>query len=541
MHDTTACPSPARPSGADVVLDILRDEGVGYIFGNPGTTELPLLQALENHPDLSYVLALQEASAVGMADGYARISGRPAVVNLHAAAGLGHAIGALTNAAAARVPLVITAGQQDLRHLFHNPVLAGDLAGLARPTVKWSHQASTRDDVGEAVRRAFHIATTPPTGPVFLALPMNLLDEQGAPPPPRIPTSPPSAAPIEQLMPLLRRERAGSTALVYGDELAYAAPAEGVALAETLGADVWGPGWPAANPFPTAHTRWRGFLPTHVAGIRDTLASYRTVLIVGTHVFDRYYPYEAGPILPEGVTSIQITADANALGLSAPLDLALHGDLKPTLTALISALGNSEAPASTVAEAATTHGEAAGGEGSSALNCTTLADVLDDWLAPDIVVVDEAPQAARHLRAAMHLAPKQYQWVAGGLGWAMPAAVGASLARNRGRVLCTLGDGAAMYSPQALWTAAQLRLPVTYVVANNQEYNVLKANWRHRNPEATGFIGLDLREPALDFSALATAMGVASHRAETLDGLRDILREPSTGPRLIDVALPPDN
>ncbi|MFF0738827.1 thiamine pyrophosphate-binding protein [Streptomyces sp. NPDC004111] len=539
MHDTAARPFPERSRGADTVLDVLRDEGVQYIFGNPGTTELPLLQALENQPDLTYVLALQEASAVGMADGFARISGRPAVVNLHAAAGLGHAIGALTNAAAARVPLVVTAGQQDLRHLFHNPVLAGDLTGLARPTVKWSHQATTRDDVGEALRQAFHIALTPPTGPVFLALPMNLLDERGTPAPPRIPTSPPSPAPVEQLVNLLNRDRAGSVALVYGDELARTAPGEGVALAETLGADVWGPGWPATNPFPTGHGRWRGFLPTHVTGIRDALASYRTVLIIGTHVFDRYYPYEAGPVLSEGITSIQITADATALGQSAPLDLALHGDLKPTLTALITALGASRTPDSTAAENAAPRGEAGGSDGRSALDCTTLADVLDDWLGPDTVVVDEAPQAARHLRAALQLAPNQYQWVAGGLGWAMPAAVGASLARNRGHVLCTLGDGAAMYSPQALWTAARLHLPITYVVANNQEYNVLKANWRHRKPESTAFVGLDLRKPALDFSALATSMGVASHRAETLDELRDVLRAPSTGPRLIDVTLPP--
>jgi glyoxylate carboligase len=165
--------------GSDVVLDVLRTEGVGYVFGNPGTTELPLLTALACAPDIHYVLALQEATAVGMADGSAQVTGRPGVVNLHTVGGLANGIGNLANARATNVPMVVTAGQQDLRHLIGDPLLSGDLSALARPVAKWTHEARSRDEIATVLQRAFHDAVSPPAGPVFVSLPMNLLEEMG--------------------------------------------------------------------------------------------------------------------------------------------------------------------------------------------------------------------------------------------------------------------------------------------------------------------------------------------------------------------------
>ncbi|MCX5384692.1 thiamine pyrophosphate-binding protein [Streptomyces sp. NBC_00083] len=532
-HSPTAV-DPVGLSGAALVLDVLQDEGVRHVFGNPGTTELPLIQQLASRRSLQYVLALQEASAVAMADGHARITGRPAFVNLHAAAGLGNGIGALTNAAAARVPLVVTAGQQDLRHLIHAPVLAGDLTGLARATVKWAHQVSTRTELGTALRQAFRMAMAPPTGPVFLSLPMNLLDEIG-PAAPRITTIRyAAAAPTEDLAKLLHDTPHSSIALVYGDELARHAPAEGLALAEKLQAPVWGTGWPATNPFPTRHPLWRGYLPTHVPGIHETLSPYRLVISAGAQPFPLYYPYAPGPLLHERTTAVQITEDPSAPGRDTPIDLALHGQLQPTLSALLDVLPACAAATHTLPDPPQ---EA---PAPSGLGLPSAAEALAATLPAHAIVVDEAPQAAPHIRAALDLRhANQYQWVAGGLGWAIPAAIGASLARGRGTVLCTIGDGAALYSPQALWTAAHLELPIAFVITNNSEYGVLKANWHQREPEPSRLLGMDLNQPAMDFVALSHSMGVPACRVESATDLTEALvRGYATHrPFLIDVHL----
>ncbi|WP_247597972.1 thiamine pyrophosphate-binding protein [Streptomyces sp. RKND-216] len=527
MHETGA------PTGAELTLDVLRDEGVRHLFGNPGTTELPLVQQVARQHDISYVLALQEASAVAMADGYARITGRPAVANLHAAAGLGNSIGALTNAAAARVPMVVTAGQQDLRHLIHAPVLAGDLTALTAGTVKWAHQVSTREELGEVLRHAFRVAAAPPTGPVFVSLPMNLLDAPGPAAPPRSPVLRAAAAPIQEPAELLSQAPPGSIALVYGDELARHAPAEGQALAEALNAPVWAAGWPATNPLPTTHPLWRGYLPTHVTGIRDTLAPYRTVLLVGAHPFPLYYPYSPGPPLASDTTVVQITSDPTGPGRDTPVTCSVVGHLRPTLEALLDTLPAAAATADTVPTswpASPTPGTL-----DSAEWARTVARNLPDGA----LVVDEAPQATRHLRTALRLEQANlYQWVSGGLGWAMPAAVGAALTRP-GPVLCTLGDGAAMYSPQALWTAAHLGLPIGYLIANNREYRVLKDNWRHRDNQARSYLGMDLTDPPLDFTALARAMGVPAQQVTTPDGLADAIHHGyrTGGPFLVDAVV----
>ncbi|WP_063795276.1 MULTISPECIES: thiamine pyrophosphate-binding protein [Streptomyces] len=530
---TTPAVASPRLSGAELVLRVLREEGVDHVFGNPGTTELPLIQQLADQHDITYVLALQEASAVAMADGHARIAGRPSFVNLHAAAGLGNGIGALTNAAAARVPMVVTAGQQDLRHLIRDPVLAGDLTGMATPTVKWAHQVGTREELGEVLSHAFRVAQAPPTGPVFVSLPMNLLDEIGPPPPRRTAVRYAAAAPTDGLAKLLNETPADDIALVYGDELARHAPAEGLALAEALGAPVWGAGWPATNPFPTAHALWRGYLPTHLPGIRSTLAPFQLVLVVGSRTFPLYYPYAPGPLLDEDTHVVQISADPTGPGLDTPVDRALNGHLRPTLRELLASLPTSEAPQRMTAAPPTSHED-------KPLELESLSATLAAALPDDALVVDEAPHAARSIRAALRLEEaNRYQWVSGGLGWAMPAAIGVSLAHPGGRVLCTVGDGATMYSPQSLWTAAHLGLPIGFVIANNREYRVLKDNWHHRQPGVKRLLGMDLTQPMVDFAALGQSMGVPSRSVSTSVELMAAMRDGygTGGPFLVEAVL----
>ncbi|MCF3120164.1 thiamine pyrophosphate-binding protein [Streptomyces arenae] len=530
---TTPAVASPRLSGAELVLRVLREEGVDHVFGNPGTTELPLIQQLADQHDITYVLALQEASAVAMADGHARITGRPSFVNLHAAAGLGNGIGALTNAAAARVPMVVTAGQQDLRHLIRDPVLAGDLTAMATPTVKWAHQVGTREELGEVLSHAFRVAQAPPTGPVFVSLPMNLLDEIGPPPPRRTAVRYAAAAPTDGLAKLLNETPADDIALVYGDELARHAPAEGLALAEALGAPVWGAGWPATNPFPTAHALWRGYLPTHLPGIRSALAPFPLVLVVGSRPFPLYYPYAPGPLLDEDTHVVQICADPTGPGRDTPVDRALNGHLRPTLRELLASLPASEAPRRMTAAPPASPAD-------TPLELESLSATVAAALPDDALVVDEAPHAARSIRAALRLEEaNRYQWVAGGLGWAMPAAIGVSLAHPGGRVLCTVGDGAALYSPQSLWTAAHLGLPIGFVIANNREYRVLKDNWHHRQPGAERLLGMDLTQPKIDFAALGQSMGVPSQSVSTSAALMAAMQDGyrAGGPFLLEAVL----
>ncbi|MCX2967281.1 MULTISPECIES: thiamine pyrophosphate-dependent enzyme [Streptomyces] len=521
-------------AGARAVVDVLRSEGAKWVFGNPGTTELALLESLAEQGDVGYALALQEASAVAMADGYARVTGAPAFVNLHAAGGLGNGIGALTNAAAAQVPLVVTAGQQDQRHLVHEPVLAGDLAGLAAPTVKEAFEVGTREELGEALRRAFRLARTPPTGPVFLALPMNLLDEHGPGAPEATPVAADAAAPVAELRELLERTPAARTALVYGDEVARGAAREGVRLAERLGVPVWGGSWPAANPFPTGHPLWAGYLPPRADAMRETLAAYRLVVVFGgSRSLARLYPYEPGPLLPSGSRLVQVSQDPAAPGTATAAHLGLWGGLRATMRSLLDALppAGRDGP-----------GAAAGDEGAAgdaAFDHAAVSAVLAERVHAGTRVFDEAPRTSPHLRGALRLAEaNQYQWTAGGLGWAMPAAVGATLAEPRRETLCVVGDGSALYSPQALWSAAHLRLPVTFVVVNDRQYGILKDNWRVRPQAGDTELGMNLSSPGLDFAALAAAHGVPARRAVDADSLRAALdARPQEGPLLVEARL----
>src|SRR5688572_14043119 len=327
--------------GREALLEVLRTEGVRHVFGNPGTTELPLIDALAAVDDIQYVLSLQEATAVGMADGYAQASGRPAFLNLHTSAGLGNAIGNLTNAQANGTPLVVTAGQQDRRHRHHDPLLAGDLVGLARPVSKWTHEVNTLDEIGVITRRAFHDAASPPTGPVFVSIPMDLLEEEGdtsVPAPSRIERA---AAPANELLDELaaRLTSGGRVAIVAGDEVAAsgAVPAL-VAVAEAIGCTVHGSPLHSNVVFPTTHPLWANALPPSATAIAGALAAYDTVLLVGSRAF-MVYPWSPGMAVPESVALLHVSPDAHQLGRVWPTRLGLVGDPKATLEALRPRLG----------------------------------------------------------------------------------------------------------------------------------------------------------------------------------------------------------
>lgn len=549
--------------GAEVLLDILASEGVQYIFGNPGTTELPLMDALLRTPDIHYVLALQEASAVAMADGYAQAAGRPGFLNLHTAGGLGHGMGNLINAHVSQTPLVVTAGQQDLRHTVSDPLLFDNLVRIAVPAVKWAQEVTRPEQLPILVRRAFHDANAAPSGPVFLSLPMDVMDAM---------TDTPSGRPsfidrqtvagsLPTLAQYLADIPAGRLAIIAGDEIHSAnAAADVVAMAEMLGAPVYGSSWPSRIPFPTSHPQWRGNLPTTAQKIAEVLSDYDAIFALGGKSLITIL-YSEGQAVPQGCEVYQLSADIGDLGRTFPTRLSMEGHIGASLRALLPWLEQACAPVRDTFEReglklARQRSEHRAAIAALAEKQSTEA-VISPLVAareamraigPHTPIVDEAIATSKHVREFLNSdSPKQYSFLRGGaLGWGMPAAIGCSLGIGREPVACLVGDGAAMYSPQSLWTAAHEKLPVTFIVMNNREYNVLKNFMRSQHDYVSAqtgkFIAMQLDEPAIDYVKMAESLGVPARRVDQASDIAPAIAAGLTsgGPNLIEVMIRPE-
>ncbi|SOD79491.1 benzoylformate decarboxylase [Serratia sp. JKS296] len=517
--------------GGDVLLEVLESEGVEYVFGNPGTTELPFMDALLRKPAIKYVLALQEASAVAMADGYAQAAKKPGFLNLHTAGGLGHGMGNLLNAKCSQTPLVVTAGQQDLRHTTTDPLLLGDLVGMGKTFAKWSQEITHVDQLPVLVRRAFHDSDAAPKGSVFLSLPMDVMESLST-----IGIGTPSTidrSAVASSLPLLASKLAaytpGKIAIVAGDEIYQSgASCEVVAVAEMLAADVYGSTWPNRIPYPTAHPLWRGNLSTKATEIAKALNQYDAIFALGGKSLITIL-YTEGSAVPEHCNVYQLSSDAGDLGRTYSSDLSLVGDIKSSLAALLPELD--KATVNNRTDYNTRYVQAAAEfalskenllelvkEQQSAAVITPLVAAFEAARAigPDVTIVDEAIATSQALRKSLSSdRADQYAFLrGGGLGWGMPAAVGYSLGLGKAPVVCFVGDGAAMYSPQALWTAAHEHLPVTFIVMNNTEYNVLKNFMRsqedYTSAKTDRFIAMDLVNPTIDYQALGASMGLAT-------------------------------
>ena len=546
-------------NAAAVLMEILRSAGVRYLFGNPGTTELPFLDAL---PDsrLEYVLGLQEATAVSAADGYAQASGRVGVVNVHVAPGLGNSISILHNAARAKSPLVLTAGQQDTRFLMHQPILAADLVRMAEPFAKWAYEVRRSEEAPVALRRALKVALTPPTGPVFLSLPMDLMgavvEDAGAGPPEVATRARPEAGAVRRAAELLAAAKA--PLVIAGDGVARAgAVAELVALAELLGARVHGEPVYRRISFPGNHALWRGGLFPTPAGVAKALAEADAVLIVGASVFTWFLHTEGVPFR-RGLTVVQVDDDAWEIGRSYPVTLGIVADPRETLRELAQALAPlwtdaaSKAAAERGAKLRTARGELTARATAAAeaeaqrtpIGQAYLMHTLASLLPPDAIVVDESATSLPFVLRYMPFATPGsfYGSKTGTLGWGMGAALGVQLAAPGRKVVATIGDGSVMYSPQALWTAAHYRLPITYVVPNNSSYAILKSGMLSLDLESAKrgiYPGMDLVDPEIDYVALARSLGVRAESVEKPGELRDVLAAclAHPGPSLVAVAI----
>ncbi|MGE3540801.1 MAG: thiamine pyrophosphate-binding protein [Candidatus Tectimicrobiota bacterium] len=550
-------------AGRQAFLEILRAAGVEYIIGNPGTTELPLMDVLPDHPDFKYILTLQEGVAMAMADGYALASGKLGVLNVHVTPGLGNAMGMLYDAMKTAAPLLVTAGQQDGRFALSEPLLWGDMVRMVESMTKWAYQVERVADLPQALRRAIKVAMTPPTGPVFLALPMDLMMEEAdldvAPPSYIAPRIRADLAAMQRAADLLTQ--ATNPLILVGDEVAKTeALDELVAVAEALGAPVFAETVPNTTSFPSDHPLYQGFMARTQQGVRAALQGTDVVFSVGADMFTMSLYTEVDPF-PPGMACIALHTDPWEIGKNRPVEVGLLGDPKATLAELLpllrSRMNGAQQQAAqqrtallgrAKAEALQRLAERAAEDATrQPMSPLLMNKVIADTIPHDTVIIDESITSGAGLREFLpRRHPRDYFGLkGGGIGWGLPATMGASLAFPERPVLGIIGDGSAMYSIQGLWTAARYGLRSIFIICNNSQYLILKRRLHDYNGPASKtqrYIGIDLNRPAIHFPELARSLGVHGTRAERPADLRQALQEAlqRPGPTLIDVPLEAD-
>ena len=523
--------------GRQVLMQTLVNHGVDRIFGNPGTTESPLLDSLLDYPSLQYIVHLHEGVAVGSANFYAQASGKTAFVNLHVAPGLGNAIGMIYGALKNNSPMVVTAGQQDTRARLRDPVLGHDLAAIAAPVTKWSVQVERADELGPILQRAFKIANEAPAGPVFVALPINVMEQETDIPPGTPATvftaSRPDPAGIAAMAKLIAAAK--NPAIVAGDDVARAgADKTLVKLAEKAGASVWFEGLRGQNSFPTDHPAYRGTLGFDAPGVAKQFADNDLVLMVGGPFFEEVW-YAPGSPFPAGCKVLQIEASPARLAYNFAVDAGVVADVGAALAALEAALpkidgADKRNEAMKAQKDSEDAAQKARVEKAWARTPTSMARCMAEIKAgspKDVVVVDETITANLDLfKTFTFKGPGDYySGRGGGIGQGVAGAIGVAVAQTKRPILCLSGDGSSMYSIQALWTAAHHDLPIVFVILANREYRVLKHNidaYRARFDVKSNkpYAHMDLTGPVLGFVDLAKGMGIAGTHVTKADDIQ---------------------
>ncbi|MGT2460127.1 thiamine pyrophosphate-binding protein (plasmid) [Cupriavidus basilensis] len=529
-------------SGRAAFLKLLQDEGVTHVFGNPGTTELALMEAMPEATGIEYVLGLQESVVLAMADGFARATGKLAACNLHCTPGLGHAMGALYNAKFSGSPLIVTAGQYELGYGLLEPMLYEPLVPIAQPLVKWAYEIQRVEDLPRVVRRAAKIALTPPFGPVFLSLPGSILDDEaeldlGASTRVYANGLPPIAAQQQLVDAMLASE---APLIIAGRELAEQdAMAEAQQLAELIGAPVYHEPVPYNTRYPTGHIAFMGDLTRNQAKVRKLLSQHDLLVVLGGDLL-RMSAYSETEPMPSQLKVIHISEREWELGKNYATQIAVKAGVGETLRCLLPKLASARSADQSKAALARLDGMQARNWGAQRarfaqeihqlpsdgiLDPRTMAYAIAEAVPPEAIVVEEAPTTAPLLSSLLETTgPRNYFGLAsGGLGFAMGGAVGAALGRPGTPVVAVVGDGSAMYAIQALWTAAHLNLPITYVIVNNRSYRIIKERMVAMR-QSDRFLGMDLVNPALDFVDIAKGMGVPAERIETAEQLTAALR-----------------
>ncbi|MFQ5794608.1 MAG: thiamine pyrophosphate-binding protein [Candidatus Bipolaricaulia bacterium] len=549
-------------SGRFAIIEQLLADGIEYMFGNPGTVEQGFLDSLEDYPEFKYILTLHETVAVAAADGYARATKKPAVVQLHSGVGLGNGIGMMYQAKRGHAPLVVIAGESGIRYDSMDAQMAADLVAMAKPVTKWATRVVDPSSVLRVLRRAIKIAATPPMAPVFVCLPMDVLDAPNEEP--VVPTS----FPVTRVAPEPDQIAAAAAILaaaetpmiIMGDGVASSgAQAELARVAELIGAEVWGADSSEVNMSAT-HPLFKGLLG-HMFGdhSRPITSEADAVLICGTYVLPEVFP-ALSDVFGSGTQVIHIDLDAYEIAKNFPVDLGLVSDPKITLGKLVAALETTmtseqkdTADTRTARIAAEKEQELAAQRDADKavrdavpLYASRFMEELAVQLPQDAIVFDEAltvsPELTRYIPPTT---PGHYFQTRGGsLGVGIPGAIGVKLAHPDKTVIGFTGDGGSMYTIQALWTAVHHNVNAKFVICNNHSYQLLKLNimqyWRERDiPDHEFPASFDLADPDIGFAELANAMGVQAVRVETPDQAAPAIRQAleHDGPFLIDMVI----
>jgi benzoylformate decarboxylase len=540
------------------LVEVLRGEGVEYVFGIPGATEIQFMDALEGVPDIRYVLGLHEMVCAGMAEGYARVSGKPGFLNLHTGPGLAAATPLLYNAQAGRVPLVVTVGQNDTRILQRDPHLSGDIVGTGRIFTKWATEIVHAEDLPLILQRAFKMAVQPPTGPVLVSIPQNVmtqeLEYEYRQNTVVFPRSRPDKAALDQAVELLAgAER--PLLLIESGVARCGALEDVVRFAEVTGARVY-QAWMSDVNFPVGHPQYLGDFDPSDPCANDVLEGVDVLIAVGCSLFAESFFNPERPLLI-GTKIIHIDDDPWEIGKNFPTDCGLQGDIKSTLTELNAALDealDAEARRGTLERTQVVAAEKAAALAESRarweeerdakpIAVSRLMTEIAAVTTADTVIVDDCWSSSRALRQIVGLnRPGSYLRgrKGGSIGWGLPGALGVKLGSPSSQVLAVVGDGSAAWSMQSLWTAARYRIPVTYVVTNNATYGQVKLVRRlvlGDYPLAERHEGMELDRPVMEFSLVAKSLGVEGERvadpAEVGPALRRALD--SGEPYLVEV------
>jgi benzoylformate decarboxylase len=545
-------------TGRSAFLSLLKDEGVTHLFGNPGTTELPIMDALTEHPDLTYMMSMQESLVVYMAEGYSRASGKLSACNVHVAPGLGNAMGAIYAAKFANTPIIITAGQQEQGHGLTEPLLYDPLVPIAEPLVKWAVEVTRFQDLPRIVRRAAKVAMTPPTGPVFISLPGDILNEEDAlelGTRTRVDTK---VRPVDSTL-VRATERilsAKHPVIIAGHELATDdALQEAAEFATLVGCPVYQQTVQYGAHFLSEHPAFMGALSRDQQQVRDILSPYDLLVVLGADVL-RMSVWAPVEPLPEGMAVLQIGQRDWEMGKNFPTEMALRADIKETLKALNLVIGERGGAQQQVkaeeglkklslnnwsAKRKSMVETLAAAPKIGAIDPAWMVMTIVETMPQETIIVDEGIISSRSLTSLLpYRSPSSlFGMASGGIGWGVPGACGVQAAYPERPVIAIIGDGSSMYSIQALWTAANQKLPIIYIICDNGGYRIIKERLFafHGNEN---FIGMDFKEPAVDFVGLATAVGVPAVRVtehdELVPALEDALHNKG-GPNLISVTV----
>ncbi|MBT4109703.1 MAG: thiamine pyrophosphate-binding protein [Pelagibacterales bacterium] len=530
-------------TGRSAFLSILKSEGVTHLFGNPGTTELPIMHALKDYPEIKYILGLQESIVVAMADGYSRATGKLSVCNVHVAPGLGNAMGAIYNAKFVGSPVIITAGQQEQGHGLMEPMLYGPLVQMAEPLVKWAIEVTRLEDLPRILRRAAKIALAPPTGPVFISLPGDILNAEA-----KLDLGKPSRiqyniSPDKETLEDIKNRilQANNPVIISGHEIAQTDSfSEITKFSEIIGAPVYQQTVPHGSHYPSEHKTYVGTMPRSQSEVKKILENYDLLICVGSDVL-RMSVWSSTEPLPKNMSIIHIGIRDWELAKNYHTEQAILGNVKTTLLNLNKTIANNlnKKYKNNANRRIKEIEKFNWSKNKKNLTSKTLKDkditpITPNWLMMTLaenisnnnIVVEEALVSSRSLLNFLPFKNSKdfYGLASGGIGWAVSGCIGVSLANNNKTIVAIIGDGSSMYAIQSIWTAAHYNLPIIYVIANNQSYRIIKERLEgfHDN---TNFVGMDFNKPKIDFVKLGNSMGVESMQVSEPTELKSLFKK----------------